>query len=192
MIRADTPAEVFATVARVRAIATRAGADPGQAHSDRGFVPGPEVAVEAMLTGGELSVLAIFDKPDPLDGPYFEETIYVTPSRLRARPTFATVSGPRPRPPTDAPFGLSEGPGSRGAAREGNGRAFVIEVRCPLDWRALFSDARIRDRLEPRVPDPRACSWPRCRPAAPRGGRGRGPHAPNPHRRHPHRGDRSR
>lgn len=48
------------------------------------FVFGPEVALEAILTDGELTTLALFDKPDPLDGPYFEETIYVTPSRLPA------------------------------------------------------------------------------------------------------------
>ena len=47
-----------------------------------GYVEGKEVAVEALLTDGTLRVLAIFDKPDPLEGPYFEETIYVTPSRL--------------------------------------------------------------------------------------------------------------
>lgn len=47
-----------------------------------GYIPGREVAVEALLTDGKLRVLAIFDKPDPLEGPYFEETIYVTPSRL--------------------------------------------------------------------------------------------------------------
>ena len=46
------------------------------------FIPGIEVAVEGLLSGGELHVLAVFDKPDPLDGPFFEETIYVTPSRL--------------------------------------------------------------------------------------------------------------
>lgn len=46
------------------------------------FVPGLEVALEGLLRQGELKVLALFDKPDPLDGPYFEETIYVTPSRL--------------------------------------------------------------------------------------------------------------
>ncbi|MEW6127202.1 MAG: ATP-grasp domain-containing protein [Acidobacteriota bacterium] len=46
------------------------------------FVPGVEVAVEGLLTDGKLQLLAIFDKPDPLDGPFFEETIYVTPSRL--------------------------------------------------------------------------------------------------------------
>ena len=46
------------------------------------FIPGTEVAVEAMLTDGKLQLLTIFDKPDPLNGPYFEETYYITPSRL--------------------------------------------------------------------------------------------------------------
>ena len=47
-----------------------------------GYLEGKEVAVEALLTDGTPRVLAIFDKPDPLEGPFFEETIYVTPSRL--------------------------------------------------------------------------------------------------------------
>jgi biotin carboxylase len=46
------------------------------------YVPGPEVALEGLLTKGRLRVLALFDKPDPLEGPFFEETIYITPSRL--------------------------------------------------------------------------------------------------------------
>jgi biotin carboxylase len=46
------------------------------------YIPGIEVAIEGLLTRGKLKVLAIFDKPDPLEGPFFEETIYVTPSRL--------------------------------------------------------------------------------------------------------------
>jgi biotin carboxylase len=49
------------------------------------YVPGREVAVEGLIERGQLRVLAIFDKPDPLEGPYFEETIYVTPSRLPAQ-----------------------------------------------------------------------------------------------------------
>lgn len=48
------------------------------------FIPGMEMALEGLLVGGELTVLAVFDKPDPLDGPFFEETLYVTPSRLPA------------------------------------------------------------------------------------------------------------
>jgi hypothetical protein len=46
------------------------------------YIPGIEVAVEAMLDNGDLKILALFDKPDPLEGPYFEETYYITPSRL--------------------------------------------------------------------------------------------------------------
>src|ERR1700686_770496 len=57
-----------------------------EAHLDEmiveGYIAGKEVAVEGLLVDGVLRVLAIFDKPDPLEGPYFEETIYVTPSRL--------------------------------------------------------------------------------------------------------------
>jgi formate-dependent phosphoribosylglycinamide formyltransferase (GAR transformylase) len=49
------------------------------------YIPGTEVAVEGILIDGELKPLAIFDKPDPLEGPFFEETIYVTPSRLPAQ-----------------------------------------------------------------------------------------------------------
>jgi hypothetical protein len=48
------------------------------------YIPGAEVALEGFLENGRLQVLALFDKPEPLDGPYFEETIYVTPSRLPA------------------------------------------------------------------------------------------------------------
>jgi biotin carboxylase len=46
------------------------------------YIPGGEVAVEGLLTHGKLRILGVFDKPDPLEGPYFEETLYVTPSRL--------------------------------------------------------------------------------------------------------------
>src|SRR3977135_218606 len=50
-----------------------------------GYIPGREVAVEGLLSDGEYRVLGIFDKADPLEGPFFEETIYVTPSRLSER-----------------------------------------------------------------------------------------------------------
>jgi len=48
------------------------------------YLPGREIAVEGLLTEGELRILAVFEKPDPLEGPYFEETIYLTPPRLPA------------------------------------------------------------------------------------------------------------
>ena len=56
------------------------------------FIPGREFAVEGVLTGGALRLFALFDKPDPLDGPFFEETIYVTPSREPARVQAAIVA----------------------------------------------------------------------------------------------------
>ncbi|MGH9080812.1 MAG: ATP-grasp domain-containing protein [Acidimicrobiales bacterium] len=77
VIRVDDAIEAEAAAVRVRAL-TGASPEPLLVES---FVPGDEVAVEGLLTGGRLGVLAVFDKPDPLDGPFFEETIYVTPSR---------------------------------------------------------------------------------------------------------------
>jgi biotin carboxylase len=77
VIRADNPEEAAAAAARIRAIV----GDPDAELLVEEFVPGDEVAVEGLLTDGRLEILAVFDKPDPLNGPYFEETIYVTPSR---------------------------------------------------------------------------------------------------------------
>jgi biotin carboxylase len=69
-------------VALLRTPALRAVEDPdGHRILVEPFVPGAEVAVEGILAGGKLTVLALFDKPDPLDGPFFEETLYITPSR---------------------------------------------------------------------------------------------------------------
>ena len=87
VIRADTPDELRRAHARLAAIlASPDVADRGLDLSDRylveSFVTGVEVALEGLLIEGRLHVLALFDKPDPLDGPFFEETIYVTPSRL--------------------------------------------------------------------------------------------------------------
>jgi biotin carboxylase len=83
VIRADDAAAFVRAAERVRAIQRRADRDAAALGLvvER-FVPGPEFAMEGLLTNGVLDVLALFDKPDPLDGPYFEETIYVTPSRL--------------------------------------------------------------------------------------------------------------
>jgi biotin carboxylase len=84
VVRADDPAAARAAEARIRAILADAGEDPDGPVLAETYEPGAEVAVEALLRAGELEVLAVFDKPDPLEGPYFEETIYVTPSRLPA------------------------------------------------------------------------------------------------------------
>jgi biotin carboxylase len=80
VIRADDPASFFIAQQRLRAILESCG-DPHGEYLVEDFVPGYEVALEGLLVDDRLHVLALFDKPDPLDGPFFEETIYVTPSR---------------------------------------------------------------------------------------------------------------
>jgi biotin carboxylase len=82
VIRADDLAAAEAAARRTRAIVAAAGQDPDMPLLVERFVPGVEVAVEGLLSAGQLEVLAVFDKPDPLDGPFFEETIYLTPSGL--------------------------------------------------------------------------------------------------------------
>jgi biotin carboxylase len=87
VIRADDPASFRRAWDRIAAILREPDVAAKGRHSAREilveeFVPGVEVAVEGLLRDRELEVLAVFDKPDPLDGPFFEETIYVTPSRL--------------------------------------------------------------------------------------------------------------
>ena len=83
VIRADNAQAYLQAVSWVKGIqnkADRDAADLGLVVED--FIPGREYALESILEHGKLNTLAWFDKPDPLDGPYFEETIYVTPSRL--------------------------------------------------------------------------------------------------------------
>ncbi len=83
VIRADDSEHFVRAVNWVRAIQSRADRDAeelGIIVED--FIPGREYALEGTLERGKLTTLALFDKPDPLDGPYFEETLYVTPSRL--------------------------------------------------------------------------------------------------------------
>ena len=83
VIRVDDSEQLVRAVNRVRAIQLRADRDAqalGLIIED--FIPGREYALEGSLARGELTTLALFDKPDPLDGPYFEETLYITPSRL--------------------------------------------------------------------------------------------------------------
>jgi formate-dependent phosphoribosylglycinamide formyltransferase (GAR transformylase) len=90
VVRANDSAEFERGVERIRRLLTspeiQVLREPGL---DRllveKYIPGGEVAIEGLLTEGRLRILAIFDKPDPLEGPYFEETIYVTPSRLPER-----------------------------------------------------------------------------------------------------------
>jgi biotin carboxylase len=89
VMRANTPEEFVRAFWRLRALletpAIRLQHD--EVHDAilvEKFIPGFEVALEGLLTAGRMQVLALFDKPDPLDGPFFEETLYITPSRLKA------------------------------------------------------------------------------------------------------------
>jgi biotin carboxylase len=111
VIRADDAATFVASFHRIAEILRTRGiessAEAGQHLLVESYIPGTEVALEGLLIRYRLNVLALFDKPDPLDGPFFEETIYVTPSRLpksvQATITAATAEA------VDA-LGLQEGP----------------------------------------------------------------------------------
>jgi biotin carboxylase len=85
VIRANDPAGFVVAFNRLkRLLISEGNAEHETSILVEDFIPGFEVALEGMLTHGRLIVLALFDKPDPLDGPFFEETIYTTPSRLPA------------------------------------------------------------------------------------------------------------
>src|SRR5579883_2709792 len=108
VIRADTPGELIAAFTRTRNMLLADGNPLEEtALLVERFIPGCEVALEGLLTGQKLKVLALFDKPDPLDGPFFEETIYVTPSRL-PEATQAAIADCTAR--AAAALGLREGP----------------------------------------------------------------------------------
>jgi len=103
VIRANTPEEAASAATRIRAILD----DQNAELLVERFAEGEEVAVEGLLQSGRLEVLAVFDKPDPLDGPYFEETIYVTPSR---KPQSVLDEVRRLTAEAAAALGLTEGP----------------------------------------------------------------------------------
>jgi len=127
VIRADNPDELAQAAARIQVLLAHAGLHDAEERNTilvEEFIPGFEVAVEGLLTRGRLEILAIFDKPDPLDGPYFEETYYITPSRLDApaqhalRDTIASAC---------AAYGLREGPIHAECRINGQG-IWILEV----------------------------------------------------------------
>jgi biotin carboxylase len=84
VIRADSVAQLAGAISRVDALLRRpglCGPDGDPPLVVERFTAGAEIAIEGMLRSGALTVIAVFDKPDPLDGPFFAETLYVTPSR---------------------------------------------------------------------------------------------------------------
>jgi len=128
VIRANDPGEFVAAFERIAAILARPDAAPPagarRALLVEEFVPGCEIALEGLLVGGSLHVLAIFDKPDPLDGPFFEESIYVTPSRLPAATQSRAAAVTRD---ACSALGLTEGP-IHAELRVNDRGPFVLEV----------------------------------------------------------------
>jgi biotin carboxylase len=125
VIRADDAGAARQAAGRVRAILAEAGHPTDEPLLVERYIPGEEVAVEGLLRGGGLDVLAVFDKPDPLVGPYFEETLYVTPSRhptgMQARVAEAVAEAA-------AALGLEEGPIHAELRIDPEGQPWVLEL----------------------------------------------------------------
>lgn len=130
VIRADSPDGFIEAFRRIGRILESASDRPPSLDPDarrimvESYMPGQEVALEGLLNGGRLRVLSLFDKPDPLEGPFFEETIYVTPSRLPEE-TQEVVSDAVQRASTAV--GLTEGP-VHAELRVHHGEARIIEI----------------------------------------------------------------
>jgi hypothetical protein len=134
VIRADSPAAARSAAERIRAILESAGEPAGSQLLVERFVPGPEVAVEGIMRAGAPEIITVFDKPDPLDGPFFEETFYLSPSLL-SPPLLEAVrraSGEAVRALglTDGPFHAElRVPGAlQAGATGGGGSVKVLEV----------------------------------------------------------------
>ncbi|MDE2726467.1 MAG: ATP-grasp domain-containing protein, partial [Gemmatimonadota bacterium] len=130
VIRADSPDGFIVAFRRIGRILESASDRPPSLDPDarrimvESYMPGQEVALEGLLNGGRLRVLSLFDKPDPLEGPFFEETIYITPSRL-PKETQEAVSDTVQQASTAV--GLTEGP-VHAELRVHHGEARIIEI----------------------------------------------------------------
>ncbi|HYS29121.1 MAG TPA: ATP-grasp domain-containing protein [Candidatus Limnocylindria bacterium] len=128
VIRADDADSCVAAFTRVGALVRspdvcRPGSAP-QSILVEDFIPGAEFALEGLLRGGVLETLAIFDKPDPLNGPFFEETIYVTPSR---QPDAVQAEMAHTVQRATRALGLTEGP-VHAEVRRNEAGTFMLEV----------------------------------------------------------------
>jgi ATP-grasp domain-containing protein/L-aminoacid ligase-like protein len=129
VIRADDPSSFTVAFERLHALlrSPDVRAERSTAHDAvviEGFISGREYALEGVMHHGELHVLALFDKPDPLDGPFFEETVYVTPSAASPAEQAAIVESIRQ---AAAAIGLRHGP-IHAECRVNDGGVFVLEV----------------------------------------------------------------
>jgi biotin carboxylase len=121
VIRANDPVQFVAAFTLLQGLLAMVGSTEILVE---GYLPGREFAVEGLLRQGHLDVLALFDKPDPLEGPYFEETIYVTPSREPApvQAAIAACVGQAARA-----LGLAEG-ALHGEVRVNEHGAWLVEL----------------------------------------------------------------
>jgi biotin carboxylase len=127
VIRANNQSELLAAIARIQQLLNSIQdleADARHYLLVEEYIQGEEIAVEGMLFRGELSILAVFDKPDSLEGPFFEETYYITPTRHRAAQQHEIQ---RVVQQACAAYGLKEGPVHAECRINGNG-VFILEV----------------------------------------------------------------
>ena len=125
VIRADDPAAAVRAEARVRRILSASGRHPNTRLLVEEYIEGTEIAIEGLLVEGELEILAIIDKPDPLSGPYFEETLYITPSRLSDDTQLAVAALVAD---ASAAIGLHSGPVHAEARIPDDGKPVLIEL----------------------------------------------------------------
>src|SRR5262249_751590 len=151
VMRADDARGLDAAIERLRALmqSPDVRAERNDAHATalvEAFIPGREYAIEALMQHGTLHVLAMFDKPDPLDGPFFEETIYVTPSRAPADEQRAIEDAVAR---ATAAIGLHHGPVHAEGRANADG-VFILDV-APRPIRGLCARAL---RFAPQSPVP--------------------------------------
>jgi hypothetical protein len=92
VLRADDPAAAVAAARRIRQILAAVGRPEPEPLLVEEYVPGPELSIDGLLTAGVLTVTAVFDKPWAPEGPTFEETLLITPSRRPGPVLAAAVS----------------------------------------------------------------------------------------------------
>ncbi|MFI5312560.1 MAG: ATP-grasp domain-containing protein [Candidatus Dormibacteria bacterium] len=175
VIRADSVAELAAAIGRVDALLRRpqlCGPRGDPPLLVEGFAAGAEIVIEGLLDRGALTVIAVLDKPDPLDGPFFTETLYVTPSRHDPQEVAQAVAVTARA--IDA-IGLTEGP-IHAELRLAAGGPVLIEVAARSIGGRCSSALRLRDgdselSLEELILR-HACAMPLVRPQLVPGGAG--------------------
>ena len=167
VIRANDPAEFVAAFDRIRALLLSPEVVVTREEQNRylaveSFIPGREFALEGLVTAGRLETLALFDKPDPLDGPFFEETIYVTPSSQTLQVQQSLIAAAER---AVSALGLTHGP-VHAEMRHNEEGAWILEIAARpiggLCARALRFDGGtpleeliIRHALGEQMPSPR-------------------------------------